>query len=157
MTHPAQADWQLTPHASVGFNSVQGTYMAFGLDETTQLAQGLYAGAGIYYASGDDPANDREVGGGPFLGYVYPVNEYVYLNAREDVDYVDAHIPYARTNGTRDFQDEHGVLSATAIGARLFVTRFLGLSGGYRWINSIDNNTLDNGRSGFYFGAALSF
>jgi hypothetical protein len=154
---PAFADWQLQPHGSVGFNSVQGTYVSLGLDETTQLADGVTAGVGGYYASGDDPANDREIGGGPFIGFIYPVSDFLFAGVREDVDYVDAHLPYIRANGTRSYTDEHGVLSATNMGVQMFLTRFLGVSGGYRWVNAVDNSQLDDGRSGFYFGAALMF
>src|ERR1700722_14127644 len=76
----------LTPSVGVGYNSEQDTYYRIGLDLGYWWDENVYFGVGGYYAAGDHPDDDREIGGGPFIGYNIPVFSFFALQFREDVD-----------------------------------------------------------------------
>lgn len=141
------------PNIGVGFNTVQQTYYRIGLDIGYQLDENIYFGVGAYYAFGDHPSDDREIGGGPFIGYHLPIIEMLSLEFREDIDYVDERNPVLLDDGTYTYTPAYGLESATYAGVHLQFGRSFGVSGGYRLV--VGNNTLVDGRSGAVLGLTI--
>lgn len=154
----APGDWFFDPHASVGFNTIQGTHFRLGLDGGLYYSENIRLGVGAYYTAGEKPQYDREIGAGPFVGYVMPLTSFLVFSAREDVDYVDARYPIKVTTSglTEDsYVKETGVISATSAGLHIFFTPNFVVSGGYRLVLAIDNSALDDGRSATFLGFAF--
>ena len=152
-------DWFLNPNIGIGTNSVQGTYIRAGLDLGVNLDERLYAGVGGFYGVGQHPEHDREIGTGPFVGYVYPVFDFLSAHLREDVDYVDVRNPLLNS-GHPDFYTHttsYGIESATYAGLHFSFTRYFGFSVGYRLVMGISNSALADGRSGVVLGFSLGF
>ena len=150
-------DWFFHPAVGVGANTIQGTYFRVGVDAGYFLDENLYAGVGGYYGAGQHPDHDREIGGGPFVGYVYPVVQFLSLQLREDILYVDERIPelhwanpdyYTHTTA-------FGLESATYAGAHFTFTRNFGFAVGYRLVVGLSNSDLSRGRSGFTLGFTI--
>ena len=156
----AQAgDWFLNPNIGIGTNSVQGTYIRAGLDLGVNIDERLYAGVGGFYGAGQRPEHDREIGGGPFVGYVYPVFDFLSAQLREDVDYVDERNPVLNS-GNPDFYTHttsYGIESATYAGLHFSFTRHFGFSLGYRLVVGLSNSSLADGRSGLVLGFSIGF
>jgi hypothetical protein len=151
-------DWFFDPHASVGFNTVQGTNFRLGADLGMYVTENIRGGVGGYYAFGEKPQYDREIGAGPFADYVLPLTSFLVLSAREEIDYVDARVPVTVTtvNGPEDsYEKLTGVNSATSVGVHVFFTPNFVVSGGYRAVLALTNSRLDDGRSGTFFGFAF--
>ena len=155
----AQAgDWFLDPQASVGFNTVQGTNIRLGLGLGMYFTENITGGVGAYYAFGEKPQSDREIGTGPFVGYVFPATSFLLFSARQEIDYVDARIPATVTtaNGPEDsYVKENGVLSATSVAVHVYFTPNFVVTGGYRAVLALTNSELDDGRSGTFLGFAF--
>lgn len=141
-------EWFFSPHASVGVNSVQGTYFRLGLDTGLHFTETLHGGVGGYYAFGEKPQYDREIGAGPFVAYVLPLADFLLFSLREDIHYLDARIPV----GNDAYVKETGVISGTSAAVHIFFTPNFVLRGGYRYVLALSNSALDNGRSGPIFG-----
>ncbi len=151
-------EWFFDPSASVGFNTIQGTHFRLGLDGGFYLDENIRVGVGAYYAAGEKLQHDREMGAGPFVGYVLPLTNFLVFSAREDIDYVDARYPIRvmTPNGEEDsYSKETGVISATSAGLHIFFTPNFLVSGGYRYVLSLSNNALDDGRSATFLGFAF--
>lgn len=154
----APGDWFFDPQASVGFNTIQGTHFRLGVDGGFYLDENIRVGVGAYYAAGEKPQYDREIGAGPFVGYVLPLTSFLVLSAREDIDYVDARYPVTVTtaNGQEDsYVKETGVISATSAALHIFLTPNFVVSGGYRYVLALNNDSLDDGRSATFLGFAF--
>jgi hypothetical protein len=147
-------DLFIDPSVGVGFNSAQGTVIRLGLDVGARIDENYYAGVGGYYATGDYPAHDREIGGGPFLGYRLPVTSFLTLHLREDLDYVDVRVPRGPTPYTQH-ETFYGLESATTAGVHISVTPNLGVSAGYRLAIGISNSDIAKDRSGVIFGLSI--
>jgi hypothetical protein len=159
---PALADEEnegffLLPNAAVGFNSVQGTYFRLGLDVGYRLSANYYFGAGAYYAAGNQPEHDRELGAGPFVGAVYALTRNLSFHLREDIDYVDERNPVlVSTNpDTYTHKNAFGLESATYAGIHFWFTRGFGVSAGYRLVLGLNNSDLADGRSGTVLGLTI--
>lgn len=149
--------WFFSPTFGVGFNTVQKTYFRAGLDLGMHIDENFYAGVGGYYAAGSHPEHDREIGGGPFAGYVYPLASFIDFELREDVDYVDEYIPVLNT-GNPDFYthtQDYGVISGSYAGVHLSFGRNFGLSVGYRLVVGLSKASLADGRSGTCLGILI--
>ncbi len=165
LTGPAQAnafsygDFFLNPSVSVGYNSQQGTVMRFGVDAGMHLGNYLHAGVGGFYGAGNHPEHDREIGGGPFVGLAYPVFDFLTLQLREDVDYVDVRLPITTGNPPEVTAHEtrYGVESATSAGAHFSFGQSFGISGGYRMVVGLNRSDIAKGRSGPYAGVSIGF
>lgn len=151
--------WRLDGHVSVGHNSAAGTYGLFGVDLYTIVADYTVAGLGAYYAAGEHPDRDREMGAGPFVAVGYPIFDFLIANAREDVDYVDSHYPYIVSYNptTWDYISETGFASITSLGLTLKPFKSFSISGGYRLALALNNSDLARDRSGWYLGLGFSF
>ena len=155
----SQGDWYFDPHVTVGFNEAQGTFFSLGADLGMYFTDEITGGIGGYYAAGERPSHDREIGGGPFIGYVYPVASFLLLRLREQIYYVDLFDPIetVQPDGSSDWSHtrETGVASATTAGFNIFFTPNFVLCAGYRLVVGLTNDKLDDGRSGVYLGLAL--
>jgi hypothetical protein len=152
-------DWFFTPSVAMGFNTVQGTYYSLGMDLGMYFTDSLYAGIGGFYTAGNHPTDDRELGGGPFIGYVLPLFEFMSLRLREDLDYVDQRDPFLVSSNPDVYNHtlNFGWESATYAGVHFRFTRNFGLSAGYRLVIGLTNSALANGRSGAVLGATIGF
>jgi hypothetical protein len=154
----ADADFFFLPRAAVGYNVAQGTYFTVGADVGTYFTENISGGLSAYYAAGEHPGHDREIGGGPFVSYVQPLTSFLMFSAREELDYIDMYIPKKTLtpSGTEwSHQSENGVASSTSVGVHLFLTKHFVISGGYRLMVGLSNSKLGEDRSGTFFG--LSF
>ncbi len=157
-SHAEMGDFYLDPNISIGFNSAQGTSVRFGLDLGMRINENFYAGVGGFYAAGENPTHDREIGGGPFLGYVYPLFDFLTLQLREDVDYVDVREPIVVGSlPVTAHETFYGIESSTSAGVHLSFTRNFGISGGYRMVVGLSNSDIARGRSGTYLGISIGF
>lgn len=153
-----EGEWFLTPYASAGYNTVQGTHFRLGVDGGMYVTEFIRAGVGAYYVAGEKSQYDREIGAGPFVGFAYPLTSFLIFTAREDIDYVDARFPTRVTSssGVADsYVSEAGVISATSAGIHVFLTPNFAVSAGYRYVMGLTNSRLDDGRSATYFGFAF--
>lgn len=152
-------DWFLDPHVAVGFNSEQGTVLRLGVDAGLHLDENIALGVGGFYAAGNHADHDREIGVGPFVAYAYPVFSFLTVQLREDIDYVDVHVPIA--SGNPPVYNSHatlyGVESATSAGAHLSFAQSVGISVGYRLVVGLSGNDIAEGRSGAYLGLSIGF
>ena len=152
-------DWFLDPHVAVGFNSEQGTVIRLGVDAGLHVDENLALGVGGFYAAGNHADHDREIGVGPFVAYAYPVFSFLTLQLREDVDYVDVHVPIP--SGNPPVYDSHktlyGVESATSAGIHLSFAQTVGVSVGYRLVVGLSGSDIAEGRSGAYLGLSIGF
>ena len=147
----AHADWFFDPHIAVGYNPAQGTNYRLGADIGVHLDENFRVGVGGYYSAGERPRHDREIGAGPFVGYVQPVTTFLMFSARQEIDYVDQRYPYKI--GQDWFHDEeYGVISATTGAVHIYFTPNFVVSGGYRLVIALNNSRLDDDRSGAFFG-----
>jgi len=154
----APGDWFFDPHLSVGYNTIQGTHYRLGVDGGMYFDENIRFGVGAYYVAGEKPQYDREIGAGPFVGYVLPLTSFLVFSAREDIDYVDVRYPIEITtvNGREDsYAKETGVISATSAALHIFFTPNFVVSGGYRYVLALSNSALDNGRSATFLGFAF--
>lgn len=147
----------MTPTVGVGFNSMQGTVVRIGLEAGYFIDPQLSVGVAGYYAAGENPSHDREIGGGPFVAYAYPLADgFLTAHLREDLDYVDARIPINPPQ-YNDHRTDYGVASITSAGLMISFTRNFGISGGYRLAVGLTNSDIAEGRSGPYIGIAIGF
>jgi hypothetical protein len=142
------------PNVGVGSNSTQGTFVRVGLDVGMYYDENIYGGIGGYYAMGQRPDDDREIGVGPFIGYVYPMFSFLSGQLREDIDYVDERNPMIQsgTSDTYTYTTSYGMMSSTYAGVHLKFTNNFGFSVGYRLAVGLSNSSLADGRSGFVLG-----
>jgi hypothetical protein len=147
----------LTPSVGVGYNSEQQSYYRIGLDVGAFYDENIYFGLGAYYQFGQHPEDDREIGGGPFVGYIYRLFSFLSLEGREDIDYVDLRQPILMSTGSYTYMPEYGIESFTYGGVKLHFTPNFGVSAGYRLALGLSNSSLSDGRSGFVFGIILGF
>lgn len=148
----------LHPSIAIGHNDVQGTHTTFGLDAGTYYDQYFAFGAGAYFAAGEHPEHDREIGAGPFVKFSYPLLSFLTFRARQDLLYVDARIPQKSIvagETVYSHTDESGAVSATSAGLQINPTPNFAISGGYRFVLALSNSDLDDDRSGFYVGVAI--
>lgn len=154
----AESGFFVDPHAAVGFNPAQGTHVRLGLDMGMHFTENIAGGVGAYFAAGEDPSNDREIGAGPFVSYILPLTSFLMFTAREDVLYVDQHNPVSYfVNGQEQttHTNETGVISATSPAIHIYFTPNFVLSGGYRLVLALANSDLDNDRSGAFVGFSI--
>lgn len=144
----------LDPYVAVGVNQVQGTHVTGGLDLGYAISENLAAGLGGHYSAGESPSNDREIGGGPFLGYSTLLTDFLGMSLREEISYLDVLIPVT-VAGEETHIREYGVVSSTSIGAHLIFTRNLGFTVGYRIVLGLSNNDIAQDRSGAFFGLSI--
>jgi len=150
-------DWFITPSIAGGYNSVQGTMFVFGLDLGLRTDSGIFGGVGGFYAAGNHPDDDREMGVGPFIGYAYPIVRWFSVQVREDLDWVDQRNPVLVT-GTTDtytYDQQNGMISQTYGGVHFAFSRNFGISAGYRGVIGISKSSLADGRSGFVYGLTI--
>jgi len=148
----------LRPAVGVGFNSVQGTFYHLGVDLGVHYDENWDVGVGAFYAFGAQPDHDREIGGGPFVAYAYPLTQFLTLQARQDLDYVDQRNPIL--NGPPPFYTHdsmYGLESATYGGIQIEFTQNFGLALGYRLVVGLSNSSLSDGRSGAVVGIIIGF
>ncbi|NJL26322.1 MAG: hypothetical protein HC902_15015 [Calothrix sp. SM1_5_4] len=147
------------PYAAVGYNPIQGTSFRLGLDLGYGIHEQMAAGVGAYFAAGERPSHDREIGAGPFVSFFQPLTGFLFAHIRQEINYVDLFYPYKKTDlsgeVTYDHTHETGVISATTLGGHLSFTRNFGVSAGYRAVLALSNTALDDDRSGWYFGFSL--
>lgn len=157
VTAQAEDGLFLLPNVAVGFNSVQGTFYRLGLDLGYRLDNNYYFGVGGYYAMGDHPDDDREIGGGPFVGVIAPVTDWLNFQMREDIDYVDERNPILLTANpdTYTYDALSGMISATYAGVQIWFTRNFGVSAGYRLEIGLTKSSLADGRSGTVLGVTI--
>ncbi|MGZ3723132.1 MAG: hypothetical protein ACXVA9_09390 [Bdellovibrionales bacterium] len=150
-------DWFFLPAVGIGYNSVQGSSLRLGADLGFYIDENLYAGIGGYYASGSKPEHDRELGAGPFVGYVYPVVSFLSLQLREDIDYVDQRTPVLKAGSSDEYThtQDHGVVSETYGGVHISFSRNFGISAGYRAVIGLSKASLATGRSGTVLGLTI--
>jgi hypothetical protein len=150
-------DWFVLPSVGVGYNSVQGTALRIGLDLGVRIDSGWFGGVGAYYEAGNHPDADRELGAGPFIGYIYPVVRWLSVQAREDVEYVDQRDPIlvSGSSDTYTYDQQKGIVSQTYGGVHLAFSSVFGVSVGYRGIVGISKSSLADGRSGFVYGLTI--
>lgn len=153
----AETNWFFSPAIGFGTNSAQKVYFRLGADIGLYLDENLYAGVGGYYAAGSHPEHDREIGGGPFVGYSYPVTPFLIAGLRQDILYVDQYNPEELSNGLYTHSREDGVASSTYAGLHLRLGDHLGFSVGYRLVVGLTNADLADGRSGPAFGVGIGF
>ena len=96
----ADSDFFFLPRAAVGYNVAQGTYFSAGADVGTRFTENFSGGLTAYYAAGNHPSHDREIGGGPFVSYVQPLTSFLMFSAREELDYIDMFIPKKTVTGS---------------------------------------------------------
>jgi|SRR5665213_2855497 len=156
VAHADDVDWFFTPSVGVVSNSVQGTEVRLGLDLGLR-EDNFFGGIGGYYGAGNHPSDDREIGVGPFVGYVYPVFSFMSLQLREDIDYVDQRDPVLVTSNPEVYThtQEYGMISSTYGGVHFSFTRNFGLSAGYRGVIGLSKASLANGRSGVALGITI--
>ena len=155
VTWQARADIYVLPNLGAGYDAAQGTFYRVGLDVGYTLDQNWYFGWGAYYAAGEHPSDDREIGTGPFVGYNYPILSWLGLNLREDLLYVDEYNPEIYPDGTYTHEDLYGTESATYAGIHIAFTRNFGISAGYRLVLGISNTALATDRSGTVLGLTI--
>lgn len=146
------------PHVAVGVNPSQGTHYILGLDAGYAFDENLAFGVGAYYSAGEHPGDDREIGGGPFASYVYPLTGFLIGSLRQEINYVDLYDPIKTETATGtvySHNHEMGVASVSSAGLHIVFTRNFGLSFGYRLVVGLTNNSLDNGRSGAFLGFSI--
>lgn len=149
-------DFFIDPHVAVGFNTVQGTHLLGGLDLGYALSEQLAFGVHGYYAAGEHPSHDREMGGGPFLGYTQPLTSFLVGHVRQEFNYVDLYVPLKNSTGEiDDHRAETGTTSVTSAGMHLSFTPNFGFAVGYRLVLALANSDLDDGRSGFFVGFSI--
>lgn len=154
----AESDFFFRPRASVGYNVAQGTFFMLGADAGTWFTENIAGGVTAYYAAGEHPSHDREIGGGPFVTYVQPITSFLMFSAREEVDYIDMFIPEktVTTSGTEwDHERENGVASSTSVALHVFFGKHFVVSGGYRLMVGLTNSKLGEDRSGTFLGFAV--
>ena len=153
-------EWFFDPHGAVGFNPAQGTHVIFGIDLGVQVSEQLRLGVGAYAAAGEQAADDREFGVGPFASYVQPFATFLVGQLRQELNYVDIHDPIKTntpTGTTYSHTKENGIASVTSASLHILFTRNFVLSGGYRFVLGLTNEALDDGRSGAFVGLSLGF
>lgn len=143
------------PSLAVGFNSAQGTHFLGNLDLGVALSEQMAMGVHGYYSAGEHPSHDREIGGGPFLGYTQPLASFLLGHVRQEINYVDLYRPLEVNGDVNSHAAETGVTSVTSAGIHLFFTPNFGLGVGYRLVLALDNTALDDGRSGFFLGFSI--
>jgi hypothetical protein len=149
-------DWELHPAFGVGFNSAQGTSLMLGADFGIRLGEHWSTGLTGHFSSGNNPARDREYGGGVFLGYAQPLTDWLVGHVREELDYLDMHNPIDPRPATGpDYEPESGIAAITSVGLTFYITDYLAVSGGYGFVLGITNSDLGDGRSGPTFGLAV--
>lgn len=151
-------DFFFDPHAAIGYNPAQGTNYRLGVDVGLYVREDIRVGIGAYASAGEHPSHDREIGAGPFIGYVYPVTNFLVFSAREDIDYIDLRYPIetVTTSGSQySHKTETGLASATSVALHVFFTPNFVLSGGYRFVLALTNSALDDDRSGAFVGFAF--
>ncbi len=154
----SDGDWFFLPRAAVGYNIAQGTHFTLGADLGMHFTEQISGGVGAYYAAGEHPGDDREIGGGPFISFVQPITSFLLMSAREDVNYVDMYNPIKTitpSGAVYSHTQETGIASATSVGLHLFITRNLVISGGYRLVLGLTNSKLDDDRSGTFAGISF--
>jgi hypothetical protein len=149
-------DYHLDARISAGHNNAQGTYGSIGADFYTFVKDHFAAGVGAYYAAGEHPSIDREIGAGPFVSYGYPLLDFLTASARQDIDYIDQKSPVLHNDGSYTSQSAYGMASITSIGLNLAFSRGFGVGVGYRFALSLNNSGLENNRSGLFFGLGLA-
>ncbi len=148
----------LDPHVAIGFNPAQGTHYLLGADLGYTWDENLAFGVGGYYSFGEQPSHDREIGGGPFASYLYPLTSFLVGSLRQEINYVDLYDPIKTETATGteySHNRETGVASVTRAGLHIAFTRHFGLAVGYRLVIGLTNNSLDNGRSGAFLGFSI--
>jgi hypothetical protein len=145
------------PHIGVGFNQAQGTYVSIGADVGYGLSEQLSTGVGVYYAAGNRPNDDREIGGGPFVTFFQPVTSFLVAHIREDINYIDQRTPVDLGNDRFTHVTDTGVASITSVGLHLILSSNLGISGGYRAVLPLSNSDLGKDRSGTFLGVSIGF
>lgn len=158
-TARAESSYFLTPSIGAGYNTSQGSYIRAGLDLGMYIDENLYAGVGGYYGAGQRPEHDREIGGGPFVGYVVPLTSFLSAQLREDMDYVDVREPFVQSRNPDVYNHDnvYGIESSTYAGLQLAFTRNFGISAGYRVVVGLSNSSIASGRSGVSYGLTLGF
>src|SRR5437868_5629978 len=108
--------FRLDAHAGAGSNGEQGVYYTLGADFYTFIEDHLAVGVGGYYSAGNHPNWDREIGGGPFASYSYPLLSFLVPSIREDIDYIDERVPILSyyTGQPYDYKSYYGVASITS-------------------------------------------
>lgn len=155
----AIGDAYIDPNVGVGFNSSQGTVIRLGLDLGYHFTENIYGGVGAYYAAGDHPTHDREIGGGPFVGYVQPLLSFLSAHIREEINYVDVRVPILVGSPATysAHENEYGIESATTLGVSVSFSQNFGLFAGYRIAIGLTNSDIADGRSGPAFGLSIGF
>ncbi len=155
----ASESWFLSPMVGVGFNEVQGTVFRLGLEAGVYLDPNLAVGVGGHYGAGENPTHDREISGGPFVSYRYPLTSFLTGTLRQEVNYVDARIPELIGDPPEynSHRTEYGVESATSVGLNVAFTQNFAVSGGYRLALGLTNSDIAKGRSGPFIGIGLGF
>lgn len=155
----AHADWFFDPYIAVGFNPAQGTHFRGGVDVGLEYSEQIRYGIGAFASAGERPGDDRELGIGPFVGFVQPLTSFLIFTARQEIDYIDMHVPQEeyRANGTvREFYtEENGVASVTSAALHVRLTPNFIISGGYRFVLGLTNEALDDDRSGAFAGLSV--
>lgn len=146
------------PRVALGYNVAQGSNLMAGFDAGYGLSEQLALGIGGYYSAGEHPEHDRELGGGPFGAFVQPLTDFLTVQVRQEIDYVDQNAllvtPTAKGE-SYSHRNQHGVIAATSLSIHLALTRNLGLSGGYRAVVPLVSSDIANGRSGSFLGVAI--
>lgn len=151
-------DFYFDPHLAIGINPAQGTHYMLGADLGYGWDENLAFGVGGYFSFGEQPEHDREIGGGPFVSYVYPVASFLVASLRQEINYLDLFDPIKSetpTGTTYSHNRETGLASISRAGIHLSFTENFGLALGYRLVIGLTNNNLDNGRSGAYLGFSI--
>lgn len=148
-------NWFFHPGVGLGVNSAQETYFRLGVDLGLHLNENFSTGVSAFYSAGARPEHDRAIGAGPFVGYTYPVFEFLSVSAREDVDYVDQRNPVLLRGSTYTHDQEYGIASTTYAGVNISFTRHFGVSVGYALVVGLTNSALGDGRSGITGGLSI--